>query len=714
MTDRHAPFRFHARTGEYLAALRAHRPGALVPVLGEPGPGHQAVVDLSRPEPQRPAVDPGEILVTWPAGSKAAELAAALAESLGARTHELAAAEEIGEASGTARHVVVVSLADEMDERSLTRMHDSLFARRAAGEGGHLGMVVGADLEQLSWIVAKGLALPHRVLPAEQHVRIWPAVQKISKRYGTGHWVLQDDAKAEVVRPLLLDTHTGAVSLVAHGRDDVIHLNDTVICPIGAHRIDPASPSASHAPVCAFTGNCYRPEVAGENIILSGRIAADVVFANSCMGMRVNEGLYPQEYLMPHGFVRGTAAAYLATGQVINGLLKVNDIFHTACGTGRTMGEAATLMNDHLRYERVDLPYYTLLGLPWLTVAGRVTETDALWGEFLLVHGEPGTEGGGVRAAAVALAAEESTGTSAHVLCVSGRGAAVLGDAAPEPLDVEAVPKLKQTLQSMGRAMTNLEDVAFTGLKYSRQGNMLVNVRDQVASLSQALHSAALMGDIKRIRRRIGAISTGVERAELTLAEALFERGVQSFQHYNDVWGETLELHSPDLTDEECPYCARLLVRQGATHPILGRIGRDARVCPRCGMIRDADARTPVSGMVVDTPEIWRCGDTQEIGLRFRVSGTGGDGPTKVAAGIFMANAAKNGMDFPTPSFVDLDAEGRGELRAGVRVPQGARMHQEYVRGLVVAEGTISFVTRPVWVRPAAVGPVPLTLTTRA
>ncbi|MGW7362020.1 hypothetical protein ACWGI8_01000 [Streptomyces sp. NPDC054841] len=716
----HAPFTFHTRTDAYLAALRNHRPGTPVPVLGEPGPAHQAVIELSRPQPQRAAPDPGEILVVWPAGSKAAELAAALAEAVQGRGRELARPEDIGATSGTARHVLVVSLADEMDERSLTRMHDSLWEHRSAGEGGHLGMVVGADLEQLSWIVAKGLALPHRITPTEQHLRVWPAVQRISKRYGTGTWVLQDDAKAEVVRPLLLDTHTAAVSLVAHGRDDVIHLNDTVICPIGAHTIDPGSPSASHAPVCAFTGRCYRPEVANENIILSGGIAADVLFANSCMGMRVNEGLYPQEYLMPHGFVRGTAAAYLATGQVINGLLKVNDIFHTACGTGRTLGEAATLINDHLRYERVDLPYYTLLGLPWLTVAEGGAEggaePGAQWGEFLLAQGEPGVEGGGVRAAAVALAAEESTGSSAHVLYVSGRGAAVLGDEAPEGLDLSAVPHLKQTLQAMGRAMTNLEDVAFTGLKYSRQGNMLVNVRDQVASLSQALHGAALMGDIKRIRRRIGAITTGVERAELTLAEALFERGVHSFQHYNDVWGETLELHSPELSDEECPYCARLLVRQGATHPIIGRIGRDAQVCPRCGMIRDADARTPVAGMVVDTPEIWRCGETQDIALRFRLAPVAGEGagPDKVAVGIFMANAAKNGMDFPSPRFVELGADGTGELRVSVEVPEGARMHQEYVRGLVVAEGTISFVTRPVWVRPAVAGPVPITLSARS
>lgn len=689
-----SPFRFLPGLDDYLDALRTYLPGAEVPVLGDPGEPHEAVADISTAAMSRPVDQHGDVLVAWRTGSKAAEVGAALATCVGGSGVELTDPGDIGPASGDARYIVYIGLAEEIDERSLIRVHDSLWEHRSRGEGGHLGLVVGEDLDDLSWLIAKGLALPHRIRPAEEHVRIWPAVQKTPRRYGAGTWVLQEEARAERIRPLLLDSYTAAVSVIAHGRDDVVHFNDTVICPIGPIQIDVRSAAASHAPVCAFTGHCYRPEVSTEDVIKSGRIVADAVFTNSCMGMRVNEGLYPSDYLLPHGFVRGIAAAYLSTGQVINGLLKLNDVFHTACATGRSLGEAATLINDHLRYERVDLPYYSLLGLPWLTVAEA--GDDNPWQDYLVVEGKDRADSGGIRAAAVALAAEEARGSSAHVIQVSPRGAAVLKGAVTEQLDEEQVPALKASLQAMGRAMTSLEDVPFTGLKYSRQGNMLVNVRDQVASVAASLHGAALTGDVARIRRRISAIATGVERAELTLAEAVFERGVQSFQHYNDIWGETLELHAPVLTDEECPYCERLLVQQGATHPIIERIGRDARVCPRCGMIRDADSRSPVSDMVVETAELWHVGESPTIRLRFRVAGDA----TKVAAGVFMANAAKNGMAFPPPKFVDLDAQGWGELAVRIDVPEEARKHQEYVRGLVVAEGTIALMTRPVWVRP--------------
>jgi len=708
-----APFAFHPEPESYLKALTSWVPGAAVPVLGEPTAAAAAVAALGGAGPRPVVPEHGEIAVFWPRGSGAGELGAALATAVEARGGEIADVDEIGPRSSGAEHVALVCLADELDERMLIRVHESLWREHGERRGGHFGLVVGDDLGSLSWIVAKGLALPHRSAPEQEHVRIWPAAQSIPRRYGRGQWLLRDDAGAKEIRPLLLERYSGAISFLAHGRDDVVHFNDTVVCPIGPRLIEPDSPAAAHAPVCAFTGHCYRPEVADAEIVLAGDIRADFVFANSCMGMRVNEGLYPREYLMPHGFVGGVAAAYLATGQVIVGLLKLNDLFHSALDAGLTVGQAASVVNDHLRYERVDLPYYTLLGLPWLSAAGVLPEPGEAWLEYRTELGDPQATGGGMRAAAVALAAAEGSDESPHVLFLSPRTAALLPDEVLARPSLGALPPLAARLRGIGRTLANLENVAFTGLRYSRQGNMLVNVRDQVASLAQALHHAALRGDVKRISRRIDAITRGMERAELALAEALFERGIQSFQHYNDIWGETLELHGAELTDRECAYCDRPLTRQAASHPILERIGRDSLICPRCGMISDRDALSPVSDLDLRTPEQWRCGEEREIRLSFTVRSGDSDRepPSRVTAGVFIANAAKYGISFPAPRVVEVGPDGSGSLELSVLTPHGARTHQEYVRGFVVAEGTISFLARPVWIRPGSRSePIPVSL----
>jgi hypothetical protein len=247
--------------------------------------------------------------------------------------------------------------------------------------------------------------------------------------------------------------------------------------------------------------------------------------------------------------------------------------------------------------------------------------------------------------------------------------------------------------------MTNLDDVQFTGLKYSRQNNMLVNVRDQVAALANSVSLAALRGDAGKIQRKIGTVTRAMERSELSLAEAVFERGMNSYRHYNDTWGETLEMDPPILVEDGCPYCSRPLVHYRATHPILSRIARDAVVCARCGMIRDSDARSPVADLVIETLELWHCGRQHAVSLRALFRDRARDGGT-LAMAAFMANGANNGVSFPAPRTVRIDDDGRAALEVRADVPPGSRMHQEYIRGVVVAEGTLSFVSRPVWVRP--------------
>ena len=691
------PFRFYTARRDYLEALRSYRPGTGVPVLGAPGQAHELVARFSDAEELRPRPEYGKVLVAWPRRSRVRGIAGALAVSIDAATAELDDPRDIGPASTGTDYVVMVGLADEVSERWMMLAHDALWQRHSGGTGGHLGVLVAANARDLSWLIAKGLAMVHRCLPAEEHVRIWPAVQGKPRRYGEGRWVLRDEANADRVGPVLTATHTGALSMIAHGRDDVIHLDDTVICSTAAQTIDADDPAASHAPVCAFTGQCYRPEVASADIIAAGNVRADAVFANSCMGMRVSEGLYPTDFLVPHGFIRGFAAAYLGTGQIVNGLLKLNDIFHVACATGRSLGEAATLINDHLRCERADLPYFTLLGLPWLTLSDSAGD-DESWRSFLIATGDWRRDGAGLRAASMAVGVEELTGRSAHVIHASPRSAAILNGAVTERVDLSRLPALEVELQRIGRSMTNLDDIQFTGLKYSRQTNTLLNVRNQAAALANSLNVAALRGDATKIRRKLASITVGMESAEYALAQAVFERGMHSFLHYNDVWGETLEMDPPVLTEDPCPHCLRPLVRYRAAHPILARIARIALVCARCGMIRDADARSPVETLALETDELWHCGNEYVIRLCVQFENSGPP-RAKVAAAVFMANGLRNGVTFPGPQLVEVDSGGSAELDVHVNVPAGARMHQEYVRGLVVAEGTLSFAMRPVWVR---------------
>ena len=692
----------HYRPGEddaYLHALARARSGEHlpVPVLGPATAAHRMVQEVSALTPQRPVGEPGEVVVLSPAGSGVADIAAALAESVGARLLRPTDLGGIGPACADARYVALVALAGEIGERELAAAQDGLWLACGAREGGHLGLLTGESRAEVAWLIAKGLGLPYRAVAAEPPLRIWSALESL-ERTVAGPVVLAEEARISVLRPLLTAQRRRDLSIMTHGRDDTAIFHDGVVCAPGPLRLEIGDPDRDRAPACAFTGRCYRPGVEAEHVIKAELILADAVFGNVCMSLRLADGLFPARYLLPHGFVRGYAAGYVGSPLVVNGSAKLADVFH-ACGAGGlSLGETVSVMNDHLRHERVDLPSFTLLGLPW----ARLGEPDpAAWAAFAGVRAEGEAHWGAAKATALALAAEAQTGRSL-VLAASARSAAALAavPGVPEPaaFDAAAAPDLSARARALGRAMTNIDDVPHLGLRYSRHGNVMTNVRAQVTNLASTLSRAALAGDVGRVSRRLATVAQSVERAELGLAEALAERGVNGIQTFNDMWGERFEYDEPELSGEDCPYCGRALVRQHAIHSVFERLRRTATICPRCVVVIDADDASPVTAAKISCEETWLRDSNQEVTLSFEL-GPRHKSPT-VAVAVYVSGAEKFGIGSATVELVQLDAARTGRLTAKVAVTPEARLHQEYVRGIVVAEGAVLVVSRPVWIRP--------------
>ncbi|WP_405015231.1 hypothetical protein [Kitasatospora sp. NBC_01539] len=704
-----APFAVYEHVGQgadddaYLHALAVPRNSGAqnrIPVLGPPTAAHHAVEAVSTPAPQRSPGQPGTVVVVSPPGSAVADIAAALAESVGGRHVEPTDLGGIGRACAGARHVALVALAGEIGERELAAAQDSLWQEFGGGDGGHLGLLTGVTRADVAWLIAKGLGLPHRSAPRDPALRVWSALESLERRVSS-RVLLAEDSRTSVLRPLLTEQRWRDLSLMTHGRDDAAIFNDMVVCAPGPLRLEPDDPERERAPACAFTGRCYRPGVEPDQVVKAELILADAVFANVCMSLRVSDGLFPARYLLPHGFVRGTAAGFIGSPMVVNGSAKLADVFHACSAGGLTLGETATVMNDHLRHERVDLPSFTMLGLPW----ARLADPDpAAWDAFAQLRAEAGTHWGAARATALSLSAETRTGR-ALVLATSPRSAAALaavpGATALPEVDADDVSDLSARARALGRSMTNLDDVPLLGLRYSRHGNVMNNVRAQVTSLATALSRAALAGDIDRLTRRLDTVVQAVERAELGLAEALAERGVNGIQTFNDIWGERFEYDEPELSGEDCPYCGRALVWQRATHSVFGRLRRTATICPRCVVVIDSDDASPVASARLACEESWSRDSSQEVTLTFRL-GPGHAAGSTVAAAVFVAGAEKIGIGAAAVERIRPDATGTGRLTVKVAVGQEARLHQEYVRGLVIAEGTVVVVTRPVWVRPAA------------
>ncbi|MFE7622462.1 hypothetical protein [Streptomyces sp. NPDC057509] len=694
-------------TDDFVRRLAQWRPGTAVPLIQpESKEACEAVRSLTRPAASRTVPDPAGALIAAPRGSACAPLARALAAAVGGRYEEFGSPGDIARAAvrQDTRWVVPVALASELTERDVTGLHDALWeAARDGSFKGHAGLLVGGTVPDVCWQITKGLALPHRRPPQEEHVRLWPGVDGTPHRFGQGPLLLRDAATEATVRPLLTGGHTGVLSVIAHGRDDVIHLHDTVICK-GPDQLPGPLDDRAHLPVCAYTGQCFRGDVEPSRVLRAETLVVDTVFVNACMTWRIADGLFPHPYLLPHAFLAGTAAAYVGVPNLVNGTAKLNDLFHHACATGLSVGEAVSLVNDHLRRERTDLPYFTVLGLPWTTPATPAPATgpaDTTVPFATVREGDADADGGTLTAAARALAESRDRQTPTHLVHLSPRSAPALAGAVPARSGLADAERIRDELRALGAAMTALEAVPLLGFRYSRQGNLMVNLRERIAAVTTALRRAVSTGDPARTGRRIDGLREAVRNAEAGLAAALYERGTTSFVNFDDLWGEVLEQGPPTPAGADCRYCARPLVRTDAVHPLFTHIRRTGLVCARCCMVQDLDPASPVADIALDCAEEWRRGSSVKVTLAVRTTAATTT-PVDAFVAVHTEACERNHVGYPPPRRVLLAPGGAvTEVAFDADVTDRAHMHVESLRGFAVARGTLSFGTRPVWVRPS-------------
>ena len=558
------------------------------------------------------------------------------------------------------------------------------------------------SIPDLSWVIAKGLTFPWRVAAESGHLRIWPAVQELKDRVGVGGWILRDRASVSEVAPLLLKGHTGVVSFLGHGRDDVLHLDDTVICAASPHARAERGLARTHVPVCAFTGQCYRTDVPAERIIRASEVSADIVLANSCLSWRAAEGLFPPEYLLAHGFMSGIAAGYVGSLTLQAGSALVNDLFHHALAQGHSVGQADSLINDHLRAERTDPAYFTLLGLPWVTPGASAEWPQDAGEHFITLQALPEAErpGGALTSVGLASAAIGRTGHPSRPVYVSARTSSLIDAPTAAPADEQAADALRKELQGLGRTIVSIGNMASLGFRYSRQNNLLVNLHDQISNVARALTTAATAGEATKIDRRVASLRKAVGRAELTLAEAFFERGTTSFVNFAEMWGMLLEQLPLEPAEGECPYCARVLMRRRAVHPLFDRISRTCLECARCGIILDRAPDGPVQYMELEAEELWHHGQQVRICLKITASSTL-DRPIQAYAAIYTEASGRSHIEFPSVQHVTLMPGQSSVVSVTAGIPPTARAHQEFLLGFAVAEGTLNCASRPVWIRPA-------------
>lgn len=502
------PFSAHQDLPGYLDALRNP---ARIPLLGAVGGRLGELRDLLGAGPAGELRGPaGGVLVLVPPGSAAAPVGAALAERVGG-TFLAGALHEPAAGAAEVEHVVLAGLADELSlELVLETLAATAQLRRDGRGTAALGVLLGRSLDELSWLIAKGLGCGLREPPAHPQLCVAPWGGLEREDPPGARWVVGDEVRAEVVAPLLAERH-GLVSFAVAGREHGLILRDTVVCGADVDPAGPAVPPAG-APGCAFSGQCFRAGVTSADVILAREIRADAVLANSCMSWRPGHGLVAADYQLTNAFQRGIAAAFIGAVHQMVPDVRLNRLAHRAAAAGATAGQLAVLLNQQVAGREV--PHYLLLGLPWVApvpAAGPVG-FDRL----------------------VPLLAATSTAAEDGVLA---------------------------RLRQAGRAIEGLRDLPLAGfLPAAGLAGLDTQVVAVVGGLRQDRSGAGTAADGAPVERLLELVAD----AEFDVALDLYDFAQVSESPPSEVWEDLLETTAVPGSGR-CPYCG------GPTAAVTGR-----------------------------------------------------------------------------------------------------------------------------------------------
>ncbi|MFE0348873.1 hypothetical protein [Streptomyces griseoluteus] len=358
----------------------------VLPMLRGTSSYHDAS-SLGTPARSRPVAELRVVCVT---GSPAAPIAEALAIRFGG-TVVTVPADRPGDhfvLDDQTTHVLLVALADEVSVDDALAVVDQVNACRDRPDGRvpRLGFLTAGDLDQLSWLIAKNLTSGHRPPTTRKHVLLTPFAA--APLTGADALVL---AGAQVTRQsvhqaVVADSAT-FLSITSSGREHAALLNDTVLC--GS---DHESRRQWHelgeggAPHCAFEGTCFLPGISLDDVIEARSVRAEVVFTNSCLSWRPHVGSAPRQFLLTNALSSGYAAAAIGPMFPSHTTDWATETFHRLCDAGVPLGDVVATLNQFAADTEEELPYFALLGFPWL-VAGGVAPAD----DAVLKQGEAGS-----------------------------------------------------------------------------------------------------------------------------------------------------------------------------------------------------------------------------------------------------------------------------------------------------------------------------------
>ncbi|NDI35965.1 hypothetical protein [Chengkuizengella sediminis] len=399
-------------------------------------------------------------------------------------------------------------------------------------------------------------------------------------------------------------------NMISHGRDNEVLLNDSLLC--GKH-LDTSLGEFEHhkLPHCAHFGECFYSE---ELLIKATEVEADVVFLNTCLGFRIGEGNFDQNYLLSASFLKGKTSALIASPFIKNGQSYENILFHYLLSSGESLGKITSLLNKSALINHHDFPQLFLYGDPTLTFK----EQDENVREYVELTSLDDN----------IFACEETCFLSIEITNERIKKALI-----NKELDVFVYNQKQEVYYNIIYLKNKVYIYIYSlyplkMIELQLKSPLNITSIDQPIQLFENLNNfninilkcKSLLNEIKSLKKNFSNVSQAaafcffykekqeitlhkmkelIERCEELLLEHLLKVTKKQRFGFTESYWNNIDLISDYKTSTPCPYCKEPSILIRGTGKVDYQFERNVIMCPVCGIVNDLPKNSSISVKII-------------------------------------------------------------------------------------------------------------------
>lgn len=468
------------------------------------------------------------------------------------------------------------------------------------------GFMTAPSLDTLLYVLYKNMYYPQ---PLQEKVLFLNALALNRKQYSDPYvdLITRDECNQEKLQELL-SVHRELTVFSGHGHEDCLFLGKMSVFP---SRIREGKVLNLNQPLSAY----MRGEVE-QDVVFTDQFKTKYLFANTCCGLHIANGLFPSELTVGAGFLEGSVAAYISTFMLKDNSEHEALLFsRLAREEGMCIGEAVRIVNNLLLQNTSDFPCYLLIGDPegrFATAQTQAVQGQIAWDGDDHLEITAATHGGCLVTICLPDQPFHHQPYTLETVCLNGvptqddlyylyhedrcfiyATKQIASGTIALRFTCMKEGSLAQKLYAIDRYPQRLEFLNVLRVFDQKHKGVAEDMNNSIKALGSVYKSAGYsLRQSEKYHKLIKRLDHNFQHLQEALLETYLAKVDKGSWAFTETYSDDFLPLSRCLLAQPCSACGNPLLQKKVVHPAYRELIREITICPRCGIISDKPLST--------------------------------------------------------------------------------------------------------------------------